>query len=46
VKDRVEALTDELAFAPYAVLEAAELEELMTALEPLAKALLAAQDWG
>lgn len=46
VKDSVEALTDDLAFAPYDVLGTAELDELMTALEPLAKALLAAQDWG
>jgi hypothetical protein len=45
-KDRVEAMTDELAFAPYAVLEGAELDELMAALEPLAERLLAAQDWG
>ena len=44
VKNRVEALTDELAAVPYEVLEVAELEELVTALEPLAKRLLAAQE--
>ena len=43
-KDRVEALTDELAVVPYKVLEAAELDELIAALEPLAKQLIAAQD--
>lgn len=46
VKDRVEALTDELAVAPYDVLTPAELEELVNALEPLAQKLVAAQDWG
>jgi len=45
-KDRVEALTDELAVVPYEVLEAAELDELMAALEPLAQRLVAAQDQG
>jgi hypothetical protein len=45
-KDRVEALTDELAVAPYEVLEPGELEELIAALEPLAEKLLAAQDQG
>jgi hypothetical protein len=45
-KDRVEALTDELALAPYEVLDTAELDELMAALEPLAQQLIAAQDWG
>jgi hypothetical protein len=45
VKRRVEALTDELAAAPYEVLEPDELAELMAALEPLAKLLLAAQKW-
>jgi hypothetical protein len=39
-KDRVEALTDELAVVPYEVLDAAELDELMAALEPLAQQLL------
>jgi hypothetical protein len=43
-KDRVEALTDELAVAPYEVLETAELDELMAALEPLAQQLIAARD--
>ena len=43
-KDRVEALTDELAVAPYEVLEPAELDELMAALEPLSRTLVAAQD--
>ena len=45
-KDRVEALTDELAVAPYEVLEPAELDELVAALEPLAVRLVAAQDQG
>src|SRR4051794_9717224 len=44
VKDRVEAMTDELAVAPYEVLEPDELEELIAALEPLARQLTAAQD--
>jgi DNA-binding MarR family transcriptional regulator len=43
-KDRVEALTDELALAPYEVLEPDELAELTAALEPLAQKLIAAQD--
>ncbi len=42
-KDRVEALTDELAVAPYEALETAELDELMAALGPLAQRLVAAQ---
>lgn len=42
-KDRIETLTDELAAAPYAVLTSAELDELIVALEPLAAALVAAQ---
>jgi hypothetical protein len=46
LKDRVEALTDELAAVPYQALETAELDELMAALEPLAQRLVAAQDWG
>ncbi len=45
-KDRVEALTDKLAVAPYEVLEPAELDELMAALEPLAQQLIAAQEGG
>jgi hypothetical protein len=43
-KDRVEALTDELAVAPYEVLDPAELDELVAALQPLARQLLAAQE--
>jgi len=42
-KDRIEALTDDLAAAPYAILDAAELDELTTTLEPIATALVAAQ---
>jgi hypothetical protein len=45
VKQRVEALTDDLAAKPYESLLPAELDELMTRLEPLATRLLAAQDW-
>jgi hypothetical protein len=45
VKQRVEALTDDLAAKPYESLEPGELDELMAALEPLATQLLAAQDW-
>src|SRR4051794_20957293 len=44
VKDRVEELTDELAVAPYEVLDTAELDELIAALEPLAQKLVAAAD--
>ena len=43
-KQRIEALTDDLAVAPYLVLDAAEVDELTAALEPLAAALVAAQD--
>jgi hypothetical protein len=43
-KDRVEALTDELAVVPYEVLQPAELDELIVALELLAQRLTAAQD--
>ena len=43
-KRRIEALTDALAVAPYLVLNAAEIDELTAALEPLATALVAAQD--
>jgi hypothetical protein len=46
VHARVESLTDDLAAAPYAALTPAEFDELVAALEPLAGALLAAQDWG
>ena len=45
VKQRVEALTDDLAAKPYESLEPDELDELMATLEPLATLLLAAQDW-
>ena len=45
VKQRVEALTDDLAAKPYESLEANEVDELMATLEPLAALLLAAQDW-
>src|SRR3954466_11667057 len=45
VKQRVEALTDDLAAKPYESLERDELDELMTTLEPLATLLVAAQDW-
>src|SRR3954468_22582174 len=45
VKQRVEALTDDLAAKPYESLEPGEIEELMATLEPLATRLLAAQDW-
>lgn len=44
VKQRVEALTDDLAAKPYECLEARELDELMVSLEPLAALLLAAPD--
>jgi hypothetical protein len=44
VKQRVEALTDDLAAKPYESLEPDELDELMATLQPLAALLLAAQD--
>jgi hypothetical protein len=44
VKQRVEALTDDLAARPYEILEPDELDELMALLEPLATLLVAAQD--
>ncbi len=44
VKDRVEALTDQLAVAPYEILRPGELDELTAALTPLAQRLVAAQD--
>ena len=44
LKDRVEALTDDLAVVPYEALEPTELDELINALEPLAQRLVAAQD--
>ena len=45
VKQRVEALTDDLAAKPYERLESGDLDELMAALEPLATRLVAAQEW-
>jgi hypothetical protein len=45
VKQRVESFTDDLAAKPYESLEPGELDELMDTLEPLAKLLLAAQDF-
>lgn len=45
VKQRVEALTDELAVTPYESLDPGELDELVATLEPLAALLLAAQKW-
>jgi hypothetical protein len=45
VKQRVEALTDDLAAKPYESLETDELDQLVAALEPLATLLLAAQNW-
>ena len=47
-RQRVETLTDSLAAKPYESLEPDELDELdelVTSLQPLAKLLLAAQDW-
>jgi hypothetical protein len=46
VKQRVEALTDDLAAKPYETLSPGELDELMALLEPLAKLLIADQAWG
>jgi hypothetical protein len=43
-KVRIEALTDRLAWAPYDALEPAEVDELISALAPIAQKLLAAQD--
>ncbi|GAA4022717.1 hypothetical protein GCM10022247_53720 [Allokutzneria multivorans] len=40
-KHRIEALTDELAGAPYEALSPAELDELMTELEPITARLVA-----
>ena len=44
VKQRVEALTDDLAARPYEFLEPHELDELMASLGPLAALILAAPD--
>jgi Helix-turn-helix family len=40
-KRRIEALTDELAAAPYDALSPAELDELITELEPVTATLVA-----
>lgn len=40
-KDRIESLTDVLAEAPYEALDAIELDELVTSLEPIASRLVA-----
>jgi hypothetical protein len=45
VRKRVEALTDDLAAMPYESLESAELDELVTLLEPLAALLIADQSF-
>jgi hypothetical protein len=45
VRERVEALTDDLAWAPYESLDPEEIDELIAALDPLANLLLAAQDF-
>jgi hypothetical protein len=45
VKQRVESLTDQLAAKPYEVLTTSEIDELMTALAPLATLLVADQSW-
>jgi hypothetical protein len=45
VRQRVEARTDDLAAKPYESLEPDDLDELATALEPLAALLVAARDW-
>lgn len=42
VKERVEALTDQLAMPPYAALPPADLDELVTVLEPLSARLVEA----
>ncbi len=41
-KERIEALTDELAAPPYDALSPAELDELVTALEPITATMVAA----
>lgn len=46
VHQRVEELTDDMAWAPYEVLTTDELEELMYLLEPMAALLVADQDFG
>src|ERR1700760_2896188 len=42
VKERIEALTDELAVPPYEALSPAELDELIAELEPITATLVAA----
>ncbi|WP_037370494.1 SCO6745 family protein [Amycolatopsis orientalis] len=42
LKQHIESLTDELAAAPYEALSAAELDELLAALEPITAKLVAA----
>jgi hypothetical protein len=44
-RERIEALTDELAAPAYAVLSADELDELIAGLDPIAAAVQAAGDW-
>jgi hypothetical protein len=44
IRQRVEALTDDLAARPYESLEPGELDELMATLEPFGALVLAAQD--
>ena len=43
-RERIEALTDELAAPAYDVLNADELDELVAGLEPIAAALSAVDD--
>ena len=45
VKQRIEALTDDLAAKPYESLKPDEFDELLATLEPLATLLVAVQDW-
>jgi hypothetical protein len=45
VREQVEALTDDLAARPYEALDPGELNELVTALEPLAALLIADQPY-
>jgi hypothetical protein len=42
-RERIEALTDELAAPPYAVLSADELDELIVGLEPFTAAVQTAR---
>ncbi len=44
IKQRIEALTDDLATPPYDVLSADELDELIAGLQPIAAAVRAADD--